>query len=599
MRALLAAVLATLRGRWRALLIFHLLFGLTAVSALLPLVTAAVGHVLASAERVTLDVVGLLTLLASPLGWLASLVALVGVILLGLLQQAGMLATAVAGERRGPYRAALTGIWHVARRAHRLGAMAVVLAGAILLLTLPLVGIGAATYDALLGHFDSYYVRLARPPEFQVFLAVVVLLGLIWLAGLAWLYLRWLLALPHMVLDGQPVGAALAQSAVWMQGRRRATLATVLVLGAAGLLLPPLVAFALERVGGAVLALVPPRLSLVVPLMLAYMTIVAATAVLALFAAGGLHSALLLGLHARASGRAETVPTGPPPPTGRVLWSAEALLVVVTLAQVFLLLPAIEVTDDVRVTAHRGSPERAPENTLPALEQAVADGADAVEFDVRQTRDGELVLWHDRDLRRMGDDDRAVAEVTLAEMRGLDVGSRFGPEFAGTRVATLAEAIAVLRGRADIYVDIKRSPRTPDITRDVVAVLLAEGVREQSAILSSRPAVLAEVGELAPGLKRIQLAEFVIGELDHAGFDALALRQNRVDAAAVARARRHGHELHVWTVNDPVAMERFINLGVDNIITDRPALLGQRLAERAEMSAGERLLLRLHTWHRR
>lgn len=599
MRALPAVIMATLRGHWRALLIFHLLFGLIATTALLPLTTAMVGLVVTSSDRNTLDMAGLIELLAAPLGWLSSLVALVGLILLGLLQQAGMLATVVAGHRHGHYRAGLAGFWHAVRSAHRLAPLALVLAAAVLLLTLPLTALGAAAYDALLGHYDNYYVRLARPPELRAFLALAAGLAAVCVAGLAWLYLRWLLALPHIVLGGERVGAALAQSVVWMHGRRRATLAAVLVTGAIALLLPPLLAVGLERAGGAVLALVPPRLALVVPVMLAYMTLVAALAVLAAFAAGAVHAALLLGLYARATGRGDTIPADPSPATGHVLWSAEALLVVVTLGQAFFLLPAIEVTDDVRVTAHRGSPEKAPENTLPALEQAIIDGADAVEFDVRQTRDGALVLWHDRDLRRLGGDARAVAEVTLAQMRRLDVGAAFGPEFAGTGVATLAEAIEVLRGRAAIHVDIKHSPRTPEITRKVIEELQAHGVTEDSAILSNRPAVLAEVGERAPGLERVQLAEFIIGDLDRSVFDALALRQNRVNAAAVARARRHGHALHVWTVNDPAAMERFIDLGVDHIITDRPQVLSERLARRAEMSAGERLLLRLHDWHRR
>lgn len=136
------------------------------------------------------------------------------------------------------------------------------------------------------------------------------------------------------------------------------------------------------------------------------------------------------------------------------------------------------------------------------------------------------------------------------------------------------------------------------VATTVVELLQAEGVIEQSAILSNRPTVLARAHALAPELKRIQLAEFVLGDLDRSAFDALALRQNRVSAVEVARVRRYGHELHVWTVNDPAAMERFIDLGVDNIITDRPDILADRLAERAAMSISERLLVRLHNWHR-
>ncbi|MFW5969533.1 MAG: glycerophosphodiester phosphodiesterase [Halofilum sp. (in: g-proteobacteria)] len=598
MSSLPGAILGVARHHWRALLIFHLLFSVVVATLLLPLGTALLGQVADRALHLTVNAAGLLDLLLTPGGWLWLFLVSVAACFLLLIQQAGMLAVLAAGQRHGPYRAALSGVWYGARRSGSLLAVAVVVATVILALTAPLAGLAALSYETLLGHFDSYFVRLARPPELFWFLTIAGGLGLLWLAAVSWLYLHWLLVLPLILFDARRPLAALRASWNAMTGWRIAASGPVVILGASALLLPPFAAVVLEWVGGHLLGLVSPRLSWVVPVMLTYMTVVLALGVVAGLAGTGLHAALLVTLYNRATGRDVALASGPRR-TGRLLWSAEALLVVVTLGQGYLLLPELDTGDDVQVTAHRGSSVKAPENTLPALERALADGADAVEIDVRRTADGTLVLWHDSDLLRLAGRDTPIHEVTYESLQTFDIGAVRHPRFFGTRAPTLREAIEVLKGRAEIYVDVKSAPGEERIADEVVELLQSEGVIGQSAILSNDPRVLARAHELAPELKRVQLAEFIIGELDRSGFDALALRQNRVSAVEVARARRYGHELHVWTVNDPVAMERFIDLGVDNIITDRPDILVERLAERAEMSAGERLLVRLHNWHSR
>ena len=102
--------------------------------------------------------------------------------------------------------------------------------------------------------------------------------------------------------------------------------------------------------------------------------------------------------------------------------------------------------------AHRGGAGLAPENTLAAVHRALAGGADVVEIDVHRTRDGELVVLHDADVRRTTDaatalpgrESYAVADLTLADVRRLDAGSWKDARFAGERVPTLAEVVDVV-----------------------------------------------------------------------------------------------------------------------------------------------------------
>lgn len=110
----------------------------------------------------------------------------------------------------------------------------------------------------------------------------------------------------------------------------------------------------------------------------------------------------------------------------------------------------------IKVVAHRGGVGLGvPENTLPAIERAIEVGAQLIEIDIRETKDGHLVLMHDSTVDRTTDGSGAVNRMTLEEIRQLDAGSWLGPEFAGTRVPTLEEALEAMKGRIDPDLDFK------------------------------------------------------------------------------------------------------------------------------------------------
>ncbi|HEX4925837.1 MAG TPA: glycerophosphodiester phosphodiesterase family protein [Bdellovibrionales bacterium] len=104
---------------------------------------------------------------------------------------------------------------------------------------------------------------------------------------------------------------------------------------------------------------------------------------------------------------------------------------------------------------HRATMLFAPENTLAAIEKAIELGATSIELDVRQTRDGAFVIMHDATVDRTTDGTGAVRELSLAEIKSLDAGIKFGAEYQGERVPTLSEALAALRGRAKPDIDFK------------------------------------------------------------------------------------------------------------------------------------------------
>ena len=115
------------------------------------------------------------------------------------------------------------------------------------------------------------------------------------------------------------------------------------------------------------------------------------------------------------------------------------------------------------IIAHRGVTLEAPENTIPAIERAIALGAAMVEVDPRYTKDGEVVLMHDESLNRTTNGSGRVSEKTLAEIRRLDVRSQEGRKDSGTKVPTLREVLRAAKGKIQVYLDMKEPDPTPVI----------------------------------------------------------------------------------------------------------------------------------------
>lgn len=237
------------------------------------------------------------------------------------------------------------------------------------------------------------------------------------------------------------------------------------------------------------------------------------------------------------------------------------------------------------IVAHRGASAEAPENTLAALRLGYEQGAEYGECDVRLTRDGEVVLLHDEELRRTAGAAGHVGEFTLAELRGFEVGAWRGERWRGEKIPTLAEALAlVARSRSvegvgrRLLIEIKSGPETVSA---IAAALAASGCDPAATVLMSfDPGVTAEARRLLPRVERHWLTDenAPVGELvaraRSAGCTALNLDcALPIDAAFVATAHAAGLEVFVWTVDDAAEARRLAFAGVDGLTTNRPGAL--------------------------
>ncbi len=133
------------------------------------------------------------------------------------------------------------------------------------------------------------------------------------------------------------------------------------------------------------------------------------------------------------------------------------------------------------IIAHRGASGEFPENTLPAFAAAIEAGAQMCELDVQLTRDGAAVVIHDETVDRTTNGTGAVAAMSLAEIRRLDAGVKFGARFAGTRIPTLEEVLTLVRGRCALNVELKSA----GVEREVCRLLRAHEALSSTTIVSS------------------------------------------------------------------------------------------------------------------
>lgn len=276
-------------------------------------------------------------------------------------------------------------------------------------------------------------------------------------------------------------------------------------------------------------------------------------------------------------------------------------------------------TAQCRNIAHRGARSLAPENTMPAFAKALEVGADGVETDVSVTADGELILVHDTTFNRTtnvahlfpGRQHNFLHTFRLEEVQRLDAGSWFSHSdpfgtihdgsipaeevqgMAGTTIPRLEDLLFFIKeNNWFINIELKPLPKALAsfaLVETTLALIEETGLRVAHFSISSfHHPFLREVQQLRPDIEVNALIGGTTGKMQHWGnYDFAVFNANvrKTNARQIAKARRHGCRINLYTVNDPDEMEYYMALGVEKIITDYPQLLhhlltGQNRGER-------------------
>lgn len=269
----------------------------------------------------------------------------------------------------------------------------------------------------------------------------------------------------------------------------------------------------------------------------------------------------------------------------RAAVAAGALMVAIAGVLLFLVLRPEGDHARIHVLAHRGASAYAPENTLAAFRKAIEQGADWLEFDVQQTQDNQLVVFHDLRVERTTNGRGALRDLTLDQVRGLDAGSWFDPVFADERVPTLEEVVALAKQAGiRIFPEVK-DPRFYDGIEERMAALLRASDYEDGTIVQSfDPVSLEKLRQINPRLRLAALYSRdnpvrgdppARAEVIGPSWELIAHDRDLVrDAHAV------GRQVVVWNLDGPEAVRQMIDARVDGIITARPDLVRSLLDAR-------------------
>jgi glycerophosphoryl diester phosphodiesterase len=588
-------------GSWKVLVATSLVYRLIAFALLAPATALVLKWLLSrTGSRVVADTdiaqfflntpVGLVTLLLGGM-----LLGTITALELTCLMTVGM--TAVRGDVILPRTALAFGAQRAQAVLRLVGHMVL----RLLIGLVPFVILLGGDYFALLRHYDINFYLTEKPPALWAAAAIGGVVGLALIALLIRTSLRWSMALPLVLYEGVHPAKALGVSAKRVKGHRPVIAVVMLfwVIVAQGL------GFAVTSLMRLLGRTVVPLLGGSLPLLLAFLTVLLVIwAVLALAASVFQTSFASLALARVYQGAGPVGELRLPKIseeeerrgllhklTPRAMAGVVAIGVLAAVGVALLMFLVTRTQRPVSVIAHRGASAEAPENTLAAFRLGIEQKADFIELDVQESADGEVVVVHDSDLMKLGGPPRKIWEMTAAELRAVDIGSRIDPKYAGEGVPTLADVLALAKGRIGVIVELKSYGHNDRLEEKVVALVEAAGMEKACQFMSLDHAMVAKMNRLRPEWRVGLLAAKTLGDILTVPSDFLAVEAGMANARFVRRVHRAGRDIYVWTVNDPASILLTMSVGVDGLISDRPALARMAVTRRAGLSDAQRFLV--------
>lgn len=229
---------------------------------------------------------------------------------------------------------------------------------------------------------------------------------------------------------------------------------------------------------------------------------------------------------------------------------------------------------NVKIIGHRGSSKRAPENTISSILCAAEDKADYAELDVQETKDGVVVLMHDKNLKRVASVDKNVSETFYRDIEKFDVGSSYSEKFKGEKIPTLDQVMKASKGRIKLDIEIKNYENDTDLVKKVVQTIRDNNFEDNCLVCSFDYEALVKVKKLNPKIRTGYITNLNSGvnlNLEYA--DYYSIYYPRVTKEIVEKLHKNDKKVHVWTVDSEEDFKRSIQMGVDDIITNSPSTL--------------------------
>lgn len=242
----------------------------------------------------------------------------------------------------------------------------------------------------------------------------------------------------------------------------------------------------------------------------------------------------------------------------------------------------MQVQAQYQIIAHRGASYLAPENTVAAAELAWTLGADAVEVDIHLSKDGHIMVNHDKDTERTANEQYKIKDTKVAQLRKLDVGSFKDPKYKGEKIPYLNEIIATVPAGKKLFIEIKSGTAVLPVLKDIIR---KGGKEDQMVVISFDKDAVTEGKKLMPQTPfywlRGNFEEYSLEEViqiaKQNNLDGLDLSYRLITPELMQRMEKAGLGVYAYTVNDVEIAQKLAALKVDGITTDRPQWLKEQL----------------------
>ena len=264
--------------------------------------------------------------------------------------------------------------------------------------------------------------------------------------------------------------------------------------------------------------------------------------------------------------------------------TAGALGVLIVLASLYLYGTSrgkyslqIERIKTISVSAHRGASAYYPENTMAAFVGAYEQGADWIELDVHQSKDKKVFVMHDSSFRRTAGINKKAWELTWGEIRLLDAGRYYSAQYAGEPFVLLEDVIDYAkRVGIRLNIELKPSDEEKGLPERVADIVRKAGFESDCVITSQNYNALQMIKAYAPEMTTVYVMSLAAGHIEKLeAADCFSIEAGFITRRLVNRLHNQGKEIYAWTVNSRKSINRMIDLGVDNIITDNVPLAKQ------------------------
>lgn len=229
--------------------------------------------------------------------------------------------------------------------------------------------------------------------------------------------------------------------------------------------------------------------------------------------------------------------------------------------------------DHLKIVAHRGIYFDEPENTITAIKSSIKHNVDYAEIDVQETKDGEVVVMHDRNLRRLTGINITVDRLNYNQLKTLKVREPFKSNYKPEKIPTLQEVMKLTNNKGKLIIEIKDYHNTKELTKKVVNMIEQNNFQNQCMIQSMSYNVLKQVKDEDPKIITGYISSRKHERLPTENVDFYSVSEKVITAEMVTNIHASNKTIYAWTVNDVMNMDKMISLKVDGIITDKPSIL--------------------------